>query len=130
MLLPVPAHPFETTVVRPVRPGKQPYVSFDRNRYSIPHALVRRPVTLLADATTVRVVDGPTEVARHVRSYDTGVVVEGGERDPPNLDPPWHADGGAGASSAAIGGVRRRRVVGVGRYRFGATRVLSGQSGP
>ena len=58
MLLPLPAHPFETTLVRPVRTGKQPYVSFDRNRYSIPHTLVQRPVTLLADATTVRVVDG------------------------------------------------------------------------
>jgi transposase len=76
VLLPSPAHPFETTLVRPLRTGKQPYVSFDRNRYSIPHTLVQRPVTLLADATTVRVVDGPTEVARHLRSYDTGVVVE------------------------------------------------------
>jgi transposase len=76
VLLPLPAHPFETTLVRPVRTGKQPYVSFDRNRYSLPHTLVQRPVTLLADATTVRVVDGPTEVARHMRSYDTGAVVE------------------------------------------------------
>jgi transposase len=76
VLLPLPAHPFETTVVRPVRAGKQPYVSFDRNRYSIPHAVGQRPVTLLADATTVRVVDGPSELARHARSYDTGVVVE------------------------------------------------------
>jgi len=76
VLLPPPAHPFETILVRPVRSGKQPYVSFDRNRYSVPHTLVRRPVTLLADPTTVRIVDGPTEVARHVRSYDTGVVVE------------------------------------------------------
>ncbi|MGQ0737142.1 MAG: IS21 family transposase [Acidobacteriota bacterium] len=76
VLLPPPAHPFETTLVRPLRTGKQPYVSFDRNRYSIPHTLVQRPVTLLADATLVRVVDGPTEIARHVRSYDSGVVVE------------------------------------------------------
>jgi transposase len=76
VLLPRPAHPFETTLVRPVRPGKQPYVSFDRNRYSVPHTLGQRPVTLLADATLVRVVDGSTDVARHVRSYDTGVVVE------------------------------------------------------
>lgn len=76
VLLPQPAHPFETTLVRPVRSGKQPYVSFDRNRYSIPHTCVQRAVTLLADPTTVRVVDGPTEVARHPRSYDTGVVIE------------------------------------------------------
>lgn len=76
VLLPLPAHPFDTTVVRPVRAGKQPYVSFDRNRYSIPHDVGQRPVTLVADATTVRVVDGATELARHVRSYDTGAVVE------------------------------------------------------
>jgi transposase len=76
VLLPLPAHPFETTLVRPVRTGKQPYVSFDRNRYSIPYTLVHRPVTLLADATTVRVVDGATEVARHGRTYDTGAIVE------------------------------------------------------
>jgi transposase len=76
LLLPLPAHPFETTLVRPVRVGKQPYVVFDRNHYSVPHTLVRRPVTLVVDATTVRVVDGPTEVARHGRSYDTGAVLE------------------------------------------------------
>jgi hypothetical protein len=76
VLLPLPAHPFETTLLRPIRSGKQPYVSFDRNRYSIPHTHVHRPLTLLADATTVRVVDGPTEVARHRRSYDTGRVIE------------------------------------------------------
>jgi transposase len=81
LLLPVPAHPFETTVVRPTRSGKQPYLTFDRNQYSLPHTLVRRPVTLLADVTTVRILDGTTEVARHARSYDTGAVIE----DPTHL---------------------------------------------
>ncbi len=76
LLLPLPAHPFETTLVKAVRPRKQPYVAFDRNRYSVPHTHVGRPLPLLADATTVRVVDGPTELARHVRSYDSGAVIE------------------------------------------------------
>lgn len=76
VLLPLPAHAFETTLVRPVRSGKQPYVSFDRNRYSIPHTHVRRPLTLVADATTVRVVEGVSGLARHTRSYDTGAVIE------------------------------------------------------
>ncbi len=75
-LLPLPAHPFETDLVRAVRSGKTPYVRFDRNLYSIPHPYVRRPLTLLASAVTVRVVDGTTEVARHRRSYDTGAVIE------------------------------------------------------
>ena len=36
----------------------------------------RRPVTLLASATTVRIVAGTKEIARHARSYDTGQTIE------------------------------------------------------
>ncbi|MFQ5973669.1 MAG: IS21 family transposase [Alphaproteobacteria bacterium] len=82
VLLPLPAHPFETTFVKAVRSGKQPYVRFDRNLYTIPHTHIRRPLTLVADPTTIRVLDGLTELARHARSYDTGTVVE----DPAHLD--------------------------------------------
>lgn len=75
-LLPLPAHPFETELMRAVTSGKTPYVRFDRNQYSIPHTHVRQPLTLLASATTVRVVAGADELARHVRSYDTGRTIE------------------------------------------------------
>jgi transposase len=75
-LLPLPAHPFETDVMRTVVSGKTPYVRFDRNSYSIPHTHVRRPLTLLASPTTVRVIAGVDEIARHPRSYDTGQVIE------------------------------------------------------
>ena len=75
-LLPLPAHPFETTVLRAVVSGKTPYVRFDRNSYSIPHTHVRRPLTLVANPTTVRVLAGTEEIARHARSYDTGQVIE------------------------------------------------------
>jgi transposase len=75
-LLPLPAHPFETALLRPVVSSKLPYVRFDRNSYSIPHTHVRRPLTLLATATTIRVVNGATELARHARSYDTGQTIE------------------------------------------------------
>jgi transposase len=75
-LLPLPAHPFETAVMRTVIAGKTPYVRFDRNHYSIPHAHVRRPLTVVASPTTVRVLAGTEEIARHARSYDTGQVVE------------------------------------------------------
>ena len=75
-LLPLPAHPFETDVMRTVSARKQPYVRFDRNSYSIPHPYVQRPLTLLASPTTVRVFDGTEEIARHARSYDSGAVVE------------------------------------------------------
>jgi hypothetical protein len=75
-LLPLPVHPFETDVMRAVVSGKTPYVRFDRNSYSIPHTHIRRPLTLLASPTTVRVVAGPDEIAGHVRSYDTGHTPE------------------------------------------------------
>ena len=81
-LLPLPAHHFETELVRVVRSGKTPYVRFDRNLYSIPHTHVRKPLTLLASATRVRILDQQTELARHHRSYDTAQTVE----DPAHLE--------------------------------------------
>ena len=81
-LLPLPAHPFETELVRVVRSGKTPYVRFDRNLYSIPHTHVRKPLTLLASDTRVRILDQQTELARHRRTYDTAQTVE----DPAHLE--------------------------------------------
>jgi transposase len=75
-LLPLSAHPFDTDVMRTVSARKQPYVHFDRNSYSIPHPYTRRPLTLLASPTTVRVLAGTEEITRHPRSYDTGDIVE------------------------------------------------------
>lgn len=75
-LLPLPAHPFATDVMRSVVSGKTPYVRFDRNSYSIPHPYVQRPLTLLASPTTIRILAGTEEIARHPRSYDTGQVLE------------------------------------------------------
>jgi transposase len=95
-LLPLPAHPFETEVMRAVTSGKTPYVRFDRNQYSIPHAHAQQPLTLLASATTVRVVAGAEEIARHVRSYDTGCAIE----DPTHLEGLLAATHQANASSS------------------------------
>jgi transposase len=69
-LLALPAHPFDCDVVRTVQSDKTIYVRFDLNDYSIPPGAVRRPLTLVANADTVRLLDGPTELARHRRSYD------------------------------------------------------------
>jgi hypothetical protein len=66
----------ETAVVRAVVSGKTPYIRFDRNSYSIPHTHVRRPLTLVATATLVRLLAGLDEIAQHPRSYDTGAVIE------------------------------------------------------
>ncbi|MGH8697542.1 MAG: Mu transposase domain-containing protein, partial [Burkholderiales bacterium] len=75
-LLPLPEHPFACDLVRSVVSGKTPYIRFDGNDYSIPHTLVRRPLTLLASETLVRLLDGGTEVARHARRYDRGQRIE------------------------------------------------------
>jgi len=78
-LLPLPAHAFPTALVKPGTSGKQPYIRFDRNWYSIPHALVRVPLTLVADVDTVRFLHGTEEVACHLRSYDADFTVEARE---------------------------------------------------
>jgi hypothetical protein len=56
--------------VRPVRSDKTIYVRFDLNDYSIPPSAVRRPLTLVANVDTVRLLDGAQELARHRRSFD------------------------------------------------------------
>lgn len=75
-LLPLPEHAFPCELVKPVTSGKTPYIRFDLNDYSIPHTLVKKPLTLVASETTVRVLDGDREVARHDRSYDRAQRIE------------------------------------------------------
>jgi hypothetical protein len=69
-LLSGPLHPFHTDRVESVCSRKTIYVRFDLNDYSIPPEAVGRPLTLLASDTTVRILDGTVEIARHPRSYD------------------------------------------------------------
>jgi hypothetical protein len=81
-LLALPAHPMSSDYVRGVASGKSPYLRFDGNDYSIPHALVRKPLTLVASDSLVRVLDGDVEVARHPRSWERGTQIE----DPAHLE--------------------------------------------
>jgi transposase len=75
-LLSLPAHAFETELVVPVRSAKTIYVRFDLNDYSIPPTAVGRQLSLAASETTVRILDGGNEIARHRRSYDRHQRVE------------------------------------------------------
>jgi transposase len=75
-LAPLPEHRFPTELVVPIASSKLPYVRFDRNDYSIPHTLVRKSLTLAVSLTTVRVLDGNEEVARHTRCFDAGRCIE------------------------------------------------------
>ena len=74
MELPMDGYPVDVRLE--VSVAKTPYVRFDLNDYSIPHTHVRRTVTVLANADRMRVLDGTTVLAEHVRSYDKGVQVE------------------------------------------------------
>jgi transposase len=69
-LLPLPVHPFDTELLLAVKPGKTIYIRFDLNSYSIPPEAINRPLGLAASGTTVRILDGDNEIARHRRSYD------------------------------------------------------------
>jgi hypothetical protein len=75
-LVALPEHPLCCVLTRSVVSGKTPYVRFDGNDYSIPHTLVRKPLTLVASETEVSVMDGASLVARHARSYDRGRPIE------------------------------------------------------
>ena len=69
-LMPLALHPFGTDRIEAVCSRKAIYVRFDLNDYSIPPDAVGRPLTLVASDTTVRLLDGTAEIARHARTYD------------------------------------------------------------
>jgi transposase len=75
-LLPLPAHPFSCDLVRTVYADKTLWVRFDLNDYSVPPQALGRPLTLVASPTTVRLLDGSTEIAAHRRSYDRHEQIE------------------------------------------------------
>lgn len=74
-LLPLPMHPFDANHIATVSSRKTIYVRFDLNDYSIPPEAVGRPLTLVASASTVRILDGAVEIARHRRSWDRKQMV-------------------------------------------------------
>jgi len=75
-LLPLPDNPFDTRECQQVRAAKTPYVRFDLNDYSIPHALVKSTLTVSACLKKVRIIDGNKEVAGHQRSFSKGEQIE------------------------------------------------------
>ncbi|MGH8337475.1 MAG: IS21 family transposase, partial [Gammaproteobacteria bacterium] len=75
-LLPLPAHPFSGDLMRTVYADKTLCVRFDLNDYSVPPRALGRALTLVASPTTVRLLDGSTEIASHRRSYDRHEQVE------------------------------------------------------
>jgi hypothetical protein len=75
-LLALPGNPHPTDERKAVSVGKTPYVRFDLNDYSVPHTLVRKTLTVVADPERVRILDGHEVVASHPRSYDKAAQIE------------------------------------------------------
>ena len=75
-LLPLPEHPFPTEERCEVTAGKTPYVRFDLNDYSVPHEYVGKTLVVLADLSTVRILDGNQVIATHRRSFHKGEQIE------------------------------------------------------
>ena len=102
MALPPNPYPVEERVV--VKVGKTPYVRFDLNDYSVPHTMVRKSLTVLANTKTVRIVDAQTLVASHARSYDKGqqIEIESHIKDLVERKAQAHAQRGMGRLSQAV----------------------------
>jgi len=75
-LLALPDDPFPTWEQVPVSARKTPYIRFDLNDYSIPHTHVQKILTVNADLTHVRVLDGSNILATHPRCFDKGQQIE------------------------------------------------------
>jgi len=75
-LLPLPERPFPLEERVEVRVGKTPYVRFDGNDYSVPHAHVGKTLVVWATEDRVRVLFETEVVADHPRSYDRRRQVE------------------------------------------------------
>jgi len=101
-LLTLPAHAFEADLVIPVRSYKTIYVRFDLNDYSILPSTVGRPLSLVASETTVRILDGALEVARHCRSYDRHR----------RIDDPAHVEALLAEKQKAHGSTPNARLIG------------------
>ena len=69
-LRPLPASPYEAALVRTVRVSNRCRVTVDTNRYSVPPRYASTPLTLQLASERLRLFDGQTLVAEHVRSFE------------------------------------------------------------
>ena len=68
-LLPLSQPPPVTNLVLPVTADKTAYVSFDRNKYSVPWKYAEKALTIVADDIEVRIVDDTDDIATHLRCW-------------------------------------------------------------
>ncbi len=107
-LLALPGNPFPCVERVLAKVGKQPYVWFDANEYSVPHELSGKQVEIVAVENKVAV-HGPEDalpVAVHERSYGRHAVIE----NPEHVEALRRAKPG-GARSSGLRPVSRGRPV-------------------
>jgi len=68
-MLPLPKQPFDARRVTQASACGLSLVRFDTNRYSVPVAHARRPITIVATVDEVRLIDSGKLVARHARCW-------------------------------------------------------------
>jgi transposase len=71
----LPALAFDTDEIVPLVVTSHARVRYEGNRYSVPPALVGKPVTLRANAGEVRIIDQSGGVTRHPRCYERGRLI-------------------------------------------------------
>lgn len=82
LLRALPQNTFGEWPVKAVVVPKQPWVRIDTNRYSVPHTLVGRTLSLLVTHDHVCLLDGSTLVARHARCWDKHTQID----DPQHIE--------------------------------------------
>jgi uncharacterized coiled-coil protein SlyX len=75
-LLPLPKSALDATEIRAVCAYKQPYIQVDTNRYSVPHEVVGKPITLELTHDELRFLDGERLLTTHARSWERRKVIE------------------------------------------------------
>jgi len=78
-LLPLPQIPPATDQVLPVRVDKTAFCRFDTNWYSVPPEHVGKTLTLAANDSEVRLLEGAAPVAQHLRCWGRRQPVEASE---------------------------------------------------
>jgi transposase len=69
---PLPTHPFDACIRRPVKVDKYQTVTFDNNRYSVPRSCAFQTVSVKGYIDRVDIIRGIEVVATHVRCYAKG----------------------------------------------------------
>lgn len=79
LLRPLPAHPYDASIVRTLTASSQALVHFDCNAYSVPFSFAYKPVLLKASKDEIHIFN-PANIkhiiAIHRRSFEKGIAIE------------------------------------------------------